>query len=228
MRQTPNRKAIASLITAIALTAVIGVSASYGGQASVGGVLRTGGVSVCASWNGPTDAPALSTGGSVPVSALVGNAGDSAWVRAKVLYEVEDAPFGAASWEGGERTADTSWLLAPDGWWYLTCPLGAGEEASFSAELPLPAFEQVRSGSGWEWVPALSGTDPDKWSEPSPDPDDDQALRALEDAEGARLRCRVTFEAVQERNFDPDFYGDHPWGGVEADAKGTAEGSGAR
>jgi len=216
MQPDPMRKALAAAVAMLLLAAACAgaTSAAPAAKSSIGGTVRTGSVAISAGWSGAEAAAPLSPGSSVPLSATVSCNGDGCWIRARIDYEVQGAPFGAAFWTGGENRAAPEWELGADGWWYLSDPLPTGGTAEFSAEIEVPAFDQVQRGDEWIWVPAWDEAEAEKRRRPSPDPSDAASLSAREDALGAILRCTVTFEAVQERNFRPDPASPDPWNGA--------------
>lgn len=218
MRRNAKKAAMAIALALAIAAGTAGIAASYAARAPVTGTIGAGRVEIdLVALPGPDSGP-LATGGSAECAVRVDNLGADCWVRVRVGHAVSGGAVGEVSWLGGEECPSPGWARAADGWWYLTEPLPAGASAPFASALSLPFFEQVRAGGGWEWEPVRGEPDPAKWSEPSPDPGDDAALRAYSGAEGSRLVETVEAEAVQAAHFEPDFSEARPWGDVEAEA----------
>lgn len=196
-----------------------GVGAFVSHQTHVLNSVRTGTVDVAIVDAGHgLDAAPLVTNQSVSHPVTLKATGDECWLRVGVTRSVEGAPFGECSWRAGAADAalGEGWVLAQDGYWYLTVPLPAGESIGFTELVTLPVFEQVSGPDGYAWGPLSGQEDPVLWTTPSPDPGDDPSLMAYSTGEGAALRSTITVEALQAEAVSPDFASESPWGGVTA------------
>lgn len=134
-----------------------------------------------------------------PVNQTIGimNTGSDCYVRVKVDFSVEDAPFGSAAWseQGGNLADNDGRWSYHGGYWYLEDVLETGREARFVESILYPTFAEDKDGV---WAPM--GDDF------SGDP-----------AAGAKLKSAITVEAVQKDNFEAAFDSDNPWGDVEVE-----------
>ncbi len=228
VNEKPGKRPEAVLLAAglALLIATSGAVAAVSAQVVAHGRVETGGVDVSLAALSP-GAGSLVTGQRAANDVAVTATGGECWIRLKSETSALGAPFGDVTWDSSPEGLSEEWVCAADGWWHLTRPLSAGEAVTWPGSVECPVFEQEPREGGWAWVPASRPLDPTKWADPSPDPSDDPALRAYEEASGAELRVRVTAEAVQRAAFEPDFGADDPWVGVQAEpAMHTYEGEG--
>lgn len=227
--EKPRKRPGAVLLAAgLALLIVAsGTVAAVSAQVVAHGRVETGGADVSLEALSP-GAGSLVTGQRAANDVAVTATGGECWIRVKSETTALGAPFGDVTWSTSPEGLGEEWVCAADGWWYLARPLSAGEAVTWPGSVECPVFEQEAcEGGSWRWVPASQPLDPEKWAAASPDPSDDPALRAYEEAAGAELRVRVTTEAVQRAAFEPDFGADDPWAGVQAEpAMHTYEGEG--
>lgn len=218
MEKALNRskiKTAAVAAAAIALAGTVGVWAAFTAQGSAEATTTTGKVGIELSRVEPEPDRLLVTGSVVACDSTVTNTGAEGWVRCKIDYEVDGGIMGRAAWEGGEAVSGEGWVLASDGWWYATEPLGEGETIPFESTIQFPVFEQVKIDGEWVWAPVTGELDQSKWKVPSPDEGDDESLMTYCGAEGSVLSEQVTAHVIQRKNFEPDFTADHPWGDAE-------------
>lgn len=146
----------------------------------------------------------------------INNDGDKCWVRLKCNRSVKDLEN--STWQINEQDANienTSWFLAPDGYFYSTTPLDVDATIQFEELVSVPVLEQVSSNNGFVWTPVYGERDSEKWNIPSPDPNDDEDVMTYYEPAGGLITSSVVVEAVQFDNFNPDFSAPSPWGDVE-------------
>lgn len=221
-------RVIAAAACAVALAGTIGIAASFTSQGSAEATVRTGVVGIELAEVAPQPDRLLVTGSPVETDTSVTNTGEDAWIRCRVDYSVDGGVMGKAQWTGGEAVDCEGWMLADDGWWYLTEPVESGSTLPFETIIAFPVFEQVAEGDGFVWKPVTGEIDNAKWKAPSPDPDDDAALMTYCGAEGSVLTETVTAHAVQAKNFEPDFDAASPWGDVEVEGTDVSASKEAR
>lgn len=212
-------KSIAAAVCVAALAGTIGIAASFTSQGSAEATVRTGVVGIELAEVAPQPDRLLVTGSLVVTDTSVTNTGEDAWIRCRVDYSVDGGAMGKAQWTGGEVVDCEGWMLADDGWWYSTEPVESGAALPFETIIAFPVFEQVAEGSSFVWEPVTGEIDNAKWKAPSPDPNDNATLMTYCGAEGSVLNAKVTANAVQAKNFEPDFEAASPWG--DAEVEGT-------
>lgn len=205
------------LLSALLVSGFAWVAASPAVRATVMGTLRTDRVEIRMSLPSEGNAAVLATGSEVRSDAEVENRGIPVWIRAAVAHSVSGGEVGNIEWSGGERCLSEDWLSAPDGWWYYAVPLETHAAATFAVCMYMPIFEQVAVGDSFEWKVADEPLKSAGWSTPSPDPFDAPDIMAYSGAAGGTVRETITVEAIQARNFSPDFASGDPWGSTRAD-----------
>lgn len=173
---------------------LVGISAARNSTLATSATLQTDKVAINVNRiTDQTTSGALAPASEVKQAVSIMNVGSDCYIRAKVDFSLEDAPFGTAAWsETGSNRADNgdAWTYH-NGYWYCTQVLETGRETQFTETILYPTFNENSEGV---WVPLADGD------------------FSGNSASGATLKSAITVEAVQADNFEAAFDSANPWG----------------